>query len=168
MAKIRHYVKPHWINKIKEDGYINIERQNAWPETKQAQMAAYGWHGETPDNFTEENNKKLSEIKGDQAWFTSEWHCNTSSTAFTTIWKDCYIEFDTDDIDVQKWHYFKKTLNHPEAGNAIRYLDKTAKMVGDDPYCFWISEKPVPLDKAQKTGVFSDDFDLESVLESTK
>ena len=141
---IRHYTRPHWVKSILRDGYIDLEAQNFG--AMEPHMRDY--------------SRYITEVKGDQVWFTSERHCNTANELFKDEWKDYYFEFDTEDIDVQKWHYFKKTLTHPKAEEVVGGLDRAAKKEGDDPYCYWVSEKPVPIAKAKKTGILAPDFEV--------
>jgi len=143
---IRHFTKPHWVMPIIESGFIQLERNNNEETCKRAIFDYYGplmWRDKSLadiefDNYCEKH-------KGNQAWFTTQRHCHTAVKGF----EDCYFEFDIDEIGAVKWHYFKKQFKSPDALRVISALDRSAKMCGDDPYTYWVSETPVPVTLAK-------------------
>lgn len=152
MSTIRHYTKPHWIESIIDGGVIELEGHNIRRGTIILGKDSLDY------------DKLCTEMKGDQVWFTDAKRCNTASKFFSTEWKDCYFEFDTADIPVRKWHHYKKDIlkNKPEAQRVITALDKSAKEMGDDSYDYWVSDVPIDISLAKRTGIMSDDFNLES------
>ena len=120
--------------------------------------------------FCTEWDKKCSAMKGDQVWLTDAKRCNTASKNFSREWKDCYFEFDTADIPVRKWHHYKKDIlkNKPEAQRFVTALDKTAKMMGDDSYNYWVSDVPIDISLAKRTGIMSDEFSLEDIIKASR
>jgi hypothetical protein len=165
MAKIRHFVKPHWIESIINDGVINVETWKSPKEQAEKIENFYGFRPSLGGRLSKENDEKLSELKGNQVWFTDARRCNTASKMFKTIWKDCYFEFDTDDIPVRRWHHYKKDIlkNKPNARKVIVALDKTSEMMGDNPYNYWVSDDDIDISLAKRTGILSDEFNLEDI-----
>ncbi len=171
MAVIRHYTKPYWIKSIIDDGVINLEGYN---DKETMSDAIYDFYGYRPNMSGIERgpewDKMCSAMKGDQVWLTEQRRCNTASKNFIRDWKDCYFEFDTADIPVRRWHHYKKDIlkNKPEAQRFITALDKTAKDMGDDSYNYWVSDVPIDISLAKRTGILSDEFSLEDIMKASK
>jgi hypothetical protein len=64
-----------------------------------------------------------------------------------------YFEFDSEEIGAQKWHYFKKKFTNELQRKIVRAIDKSAKQMGDNPYCYWICETTLPIALAKPTGI---------------
>jgi len=143
---IRHYTKPHWIKPILDTGLILPERNNSEDACRKAIDEFYGQgYYRQPNQAELDFGLRIQRAKGDQVWFTTERKCNTAVTGLV----DYYFEFDSEDIGAVKWHYFKKQFKSSEAVMIINALDRSAKLAGDDPYCFWVCEHAVDVTLAK-------------------
>ena len=131
-AILKHYTKPHWVEKIKQDGYIDVEGCNITPEHPNYAMLEYQY-----------------KLLGRFVWFT-ETTANSvvSMTPSFANQLKCF-EFAAKDLEVEHWPQVRERLT----GNALKFakaLDEMARLNGDDPNKWWVSAGPVSLALAQK------------------
>ena len=157
MTLIRHFTKPQLVQPIISDGIINKERSNSFEKQEKFMKDYYG------EVVTMSRERKEAQIRadnfltsviGDYVWLTEERFCATAlPNVMKATTKDLYFEFDSEEIGAIKWHNFKKRFNEETALLLIRVMDKAAKLVGDNPYCYWISETAVPIALAKPNGI---------------
>tara|TARA_B100000029_G_C17594436_1_gene963605 strand:+ start:2205 stop:2702 length:498 start_codon:yes stop_codon:yes gene_type:complete len=157
MTLIRHFTKPQFVQPILSDGIINKERSNSFEKQEKSMKDYYGEVVPMSREAKEANirgNNFLSSVIGDFVWFTEERFANTAlPKVMLPTAKDLYFEFDSEEIGAIKWHHFKKRFTEETALSVIRVMDKAAKLVGDNPYCYWISESAVPIALAKPKGI---------------
>ncbi len=129
---VRHYTKPHWVEKILSDGEIKLEGLNVTKEQPNYKLlmlqyklvGRYVWFTESSAN---------SVVNKQRGWgLTSE---------------DLpYFEFSADSINILRWTDIKKLLQD-EALLFAERLDDIARAAGDDPDKWWVSKRAVSLDK---------------------
>ena len=147
MAIIRHYTKPHWVENILNDGFINLETaideekckkriDEYWgpgfyrPQPLHAQARYHHWFAHRPH----------------YAWLTEDVSANSGYSGPGA--KDCYFEFDSDVIGARKWHYVKRDLKGAQAQKVISEMDRISKVVGDDPYKYWVCQTEIDISLA--------------------
>ncbi len=129
---VRHYTKPHWLEKILADGVIKTEGSNLTSK--------------------EPNYKSLMlqyRLIGRYVWFTED-------TADSVVIQQRevgitsadlpFFEFNAANIKIERWPDVRKRL----AGTALLFakiLDDAATANGDNPNKWWVSKRPVSLEK---------------------
>ena len=106
------------------------------------------------------NNKRLyssSQIKdlnekysacGRFVWFTERLNRPVDSDQKNEM----AITVDSDEINAQKWHFVKKKNKDNTAFMKLaKKSDDTAKMLGDDPYQWWLVKEAIDLDRFKFT-----------------
>jgi hypothetical protein len=130
---VRHYTKPHWLDKILADGVIKTEGCNvieAQPNY-QALMMQY-------------------RLVGRYVWFTEgsadSVVAQQHSVGITSADLP-YIEFAADSIVIERWPDIRRQFSGM-ALEVARAMDNSAIAMGDNPSKWWVGKQPVPLDKA--------------------
>jgi hypothetical protein len=129
---VRHYTKPHWVEKILSDGEIKLEGANvtkAQPNYNALMLqyklvGRYVWFTESSANSIVAQQRGLGLTSEDLPYF----------------------EFSADSIKILRWTDIKKLLE----GNALlfaKWLEDGARANGDDPNKWWVSKRAVSLDK---------------------
>lgn len=129
---VRHYTKPHWLNKILSEGLIDLEGCNVIP------------HQPNYDSLMLQYK-----LVGRYVWFTE-------TTADSVISQLSYAGFRSSDLPffefsaaclkIERWSDVRKTLT----GNALSFakgMDEEARLSGDNPNNWWVSKAPVSVDK---------------------
>jgi len=130
---VRHYTKPHWVDKILSDGLIDLEGCNVIPHQPNYESLMLQY-----------------KFVGRYVWFTT-------TTADSVIAQLSYagfrssdlpfFEFNAATIDIERWPDVRKSLT----GKALLFaksLDDGARSSGDNPNNWWVSKRPVSLDRA--------------------
>ncbi len=129
---VRHYTKPHWVEKILSDGEIKLEGLNvtkAQPNYNAMMLhykliGRYVWFTESSANSVVAQQRGIGLTSDDLPYF----------------------EFSADSINIQKWSDVKKSFT----GNALLFakaLDDGARGRGDNPNLWWVSKRAVSLDR---------------------
>ena len=89
---------------------------------------------------------------GRYVWFTERKQYNSSNTAEMEAQgyskNECALVIDSDSVEVKKWHYLKRERKDDAAFMKVATEnDAAAKRMGDDPYDWWVSSKPIDLSK---------------------
>ena len=154
MATIRHFTKPHWVRAIIDSGLILPERSNREEDIERRIREYYSGTGVVYNPVTEASRafeERIRRAKGDQVWFTGAALCRSAGSE---VAPDCYFEFDSGDIAVRRWRDFKRSFSSSnlEAQAIISMLDRSARVMGDDPSDYWVSESAVELRYARDYG----------------
>jgi len=132
---VRHYTKPHWLNKILSEGLIDLEGCNVIPHQPNYDslmlqyklIGRYVWFTETTADSIISNQNPFG--------------INSSDLPF--------LEFNASSIDIERWSDVSRSLT----GRALLFaksLDNEARLSGDNPNKWWVSKRTVPLDKATR------------------
>jgi hypothetical protein len=157
MALIRHYTKPQYVQPILSEGIIQKERHNSYEEQKRFATEFYGYSSERSSNQMRQQesiDNQVSQYIGDYVWLTEECLCATAQGVNAPKANNLFFEFDSEEIGATKWHYLKKAFTDKTALKLVSAIDRGAKLMGDNPYYFWICENPVPIALAKQTGIF--------------
>ena len=130
---VRHYTKPHWLNKILSEGLIDLEGCNVIPHQPNydALMLQY-------------------KLIGRYVWFTTTTADSVISQLSSAGFRSSdlpFLEFNAGTIDIERWPDVRKSLT----GKALllaKSLDDGARSSGDNPNNWWVSKHPVSLDSA--------------------
>jgi hypothetical protein len=130
---VRHYTKPHWIEKILSDGLIDLEGCNVIPHQPNYESLILQY-----------------KLVGRYVWFTETTADSVISQLSYAGFSSAdlpFFEFSAASLDIERWQDVRKTLT----GNALlfaRGMDDQARLSGDNPNNWWVSKRPVKVDKA--------------------
>lgn len=90
-------------------------------------------------------NEKYSSC-GRFVWFTER----LNHTVPSDQKNEMAISVDSDEVKAQKWHFVKKkNKDNPAFIKVAKENDNTAKMLGDDPYRWWVVKEGIDLDRVK-------------------
>ena len=138
---IKHYTKPHWVSSILQQGQIALEDSQS-ADTQHTVIDSYWGPGHSHiDPLGRALTQSWLQVRPRYVWLTEDTVARTAYTGPGA--EDCYFAFDSDSIQAQKWHYAKRTIAHPQAPDVVALMDRGARMIGDDPYHYWVCTQPV-------------------------
>ena len=160
MARLRHYLKPHLIQPLLVEGVIRVEGRKGIDYEAEDKLLSefYGVYEKRSSaeiRKSEANDKHYSKYIGDYVWLTEEKYCATAQSTNAPKDNELYLEFDSEEIGATKWHYLKKTFTNEVSVGLAKGLDKSAKEMGDNPYCYWICKNPVSIAFAKVKGILA-------------
>ena len=157
MALLKHFTKPHLIQPLLVEGVIRTEARKSidYEEEDKLMSKFYGISQKRSSAEIaqyEAMDKFYAKYIGNYVWLTEEKHCATAQGGVAKA-NELYFEFDSEEIGATKWHYLKKTFTNEVSVKLAKGLDKSAKLMGDNPYLYWICKNPVSVALAKAKGI---------------